>query len=288
MFLYDVSAYQNSDNLYKVYLTIKDKVNKILIKYDDISYLGDPSIDIDAITKEYGIVEIVPVPPEEINFEHAVLDDRDKSRIVIKVNNTDSKEEQLFSAAHELEHFFKKNADMLKKADIFRHTEFEKKANVLKDADSFTKSNKLSNLAARTGGNYKKVVKIIKRVNGTKPVAKYIAETVSKNIGKKVSVDKAYVELAKMLVSEDDTIKKKNENFLTGIINRLYDEEIADYFAANLLVPTERFIFWEDKSDKEIAKAFKVSKACIQKRRKEVKHEVEFTKTRVYLSNSKN
>ena len=54
------------------------------------------------------------------------------------------------------------------------------------------------------------------------------------------------------------------------------DEEIADYFAANLLIPTERFILWEDKSNEEIAIAFKVEVRCIQKRREEVEQELEF------------
>jgi len=53
-------------------------------------------------------------------------------------------------------------------------------------------------------------------------------------------------------------------------------EEFADYFAANLLVPTELFILWEDKPDEEIAHAFNVSVSCIKKRRGEVKYETSF------------
>jgi Zn-dependent peptidase ImmA (M78 family) len=52
-------------------------------------------------------------------------------------------------------------------------------------------------------------------------------------------------------------------------------EIIADYFAANLLIPTERFILWEDKSDEEIACAFKVEPKCIRKRREEIEYEIE-------------
>jgi Zn-dependent peptidase ImmA (M78 family) len=52
-------------------------------------------------------------------------------------------------------------------------------------------------------------------------------------------------------------------------------EEIADYFAANLLIPTERFVLWEDKSDEDIAKAFGVETKCIRKRREEIAHELD-------------
>ena len=56
---------------------------------------------------------------------------------------------------------------------------------------------------------------------------------------------------------------------IDNVINETIEEEIADYFAANLLVPTERFMLWEDKTDKEIARIFRVTKKCIKKRREE-------------------
>jgi len=52
-------------------------------------------------------------------------------------------------------------------------------------------------------------------------------------------------------------------------------EDIADYFAANLLIPIERFILWEDKTDEEIAKAFGVEPRCVSKRREEMEYELE-------------
>jgi Zn-dependent peptidase ImmA (M78 family) len=58
-------------------------------------------------------------------------------------------------------------------------------------------------------------------------------------------------------------------------IEKAVDEEIADYFAANLLVPTKRFLLWKNKSDEEIACAFEVSITCIQKRRLEIEKENE-------------
>ena len=50
-------------------------------------------------------------------------------------------------------------------------------------------------------------------------------------------------------------------------------EDFIDHFAANLLVPINRFQLWEDKSDKEIAEAFKVEEKCIIKRRQEIAYE---------------
>jgi len=63
--------------------------------------------------------------------------------------------------------------------------------------------------------------------------------------------------------------KKQNEGS-----NEAVGEDIADYFAANLLIPTERFILWEDKEDEEIARRFGVETRCIAIRREEVEREL--------------
>jgi len=65
--------------------------------------------------------------------------------------------------------------------------------------------------------------------------------------------------------------KKKNAGS-----KKVFTEIIADYFAANLLIPTERFILIDDKSDEEIAKAFGVEPKCIKKRRGEIEQEIAF------------
>ena len=57
--------------------------------------------------------------------------------------------------------------------------------------------------------------------------------------------------------------------------DKAIDEILFDYFAANLLVPTERFILFEDKSNEEIALAFGVEPRCIEIRREEVEHELD-------------
>ena len=47
-------------------------------------------------------------------------------------------------------------------------------------------------------------------------------------------------------------------------------EDLADHFAANLLVPIHRFQLWEHREDKAIAQAFKVEIRCIKRRRQEI------------------
>jgi Zn-dependent peptidase ImmA (M78 family) len=67
---------------------------------------------------------------------------------------------------------------------------------------------------------------------------------------------------------QGETWKKENTDNTNFI-----DETIADYFAANLLIPTEQFILYEDKTDEEIALVFGVEPRCIRKHReKEIEH----------------
>jgi len=68
---------------------------------------------------------------------------------------------------------------------------------------------------------------------------------------------------------QGETWKNQNVGSMGAVV-----ETVADYFAANLLIPTERFILWEDKTDEEIAKAFGVEPKCINKRREEIEREL--------------
>jgi len=63
-------------------------------------------------------------------------------------------------------------------------------------------------------------------------------------------------------------------------------EDIADFFAANLLVPTERFILWDEKPVNEIASAFGVEVKCIEKRKKEIDHELRLLTPKDILSDT--
>jgi len=56
--------------------------------------------------------------------------------------------------------------------------------------------------------------------------------------------------------------------------SKAYVETVADYFAANLLIPTESFILFDHKTDEEIALIFNVEEKCIKKRRTEIEQEI--------------
>ena len=75
--------------------------------------------------------------------------------------------------------------------------------------------------------------------------------------------------LLQAVARQGEAWKKENAGSITAV-----EETIADYYAANLLIPTERFILWEDKTDEEIAAAFGVEPKCIRERRKEIKQEL--------------
>ncbi|MCL2442766.1 MAG: ImmA/IrrE family metallo-endopeptidase [Treponema sp.] len=64
--------------------------------------------------------------------------------------------------------------------------------------------------------------------------------------------------------------KKENAGSVKAV-----EEIIADFFAANLLIPTERFILHDEKSDEDIARIFGVEAKCIRKRREEIELEIE-------------
>ncbi|WP_461255363.1 ImmA/IrrE family metallo-endopeptidase [Treponema sp. R80B11-R83G3] len=92
------------------------------------------------------------------------------------------------------------------------------------------------------------------------------------------TIDKQWDSLKSQFIIKNEA---KNDNISRGIKLAIHEEmelaigeEIADYFAVNLLVPTDRFILWKNHTDTEIAKAFKVSVECIKKRRIEIKDEI--------------
>jgi len=82
-------------------------------------------------------------------------------------------------------------------------------------------------------------------------------------------------------------LKDEILKYIFEIVEKVCEEEIADYFAANLLVPIERFILWENETDELIADKFKVSIRCIQKRREEIERERDFMIPKNQSSNTK-
>jgi Zn-dependent peptidase ImmA (M78 family) len=93
-----------------------------------------------------------------------------------------------------------------------------------------------------------------------------------------IQEDNAVESIAHQLVARESSTE--NSLVLYDICEKRIDskkpiyEEVMDYFAANLLLPIERFFFWSDKTAGEIAKAFGVNEKCVAKRIDEIRHSV--------------
>jgi len=262
------------ENLRKHYFKIIKITNGLLAKYNEDSFVRDPSVDIRTIALESGIGDIDLVEGKDIDNEHALL-----IKNKIKLNNNDKLEEQRFSIAHDLKHFLLEKEEYYKRQTII----FKKPYLIHKDPKVIEKA-AILNSVARYATNSKSIKIDYKFKLFFKYISKSIAEVVSENLGKNITSRKAHDVLLKVFNKYIEYIKNNiktkhlnYKNLITDTINKLADEEIADYFAANLLVPTYRFLLWENKSDKQIAKAFKVPIRCIKKRREEIKHEINFT-----------
>jgi Zn-dependent peptidase ImmA (M78 family) len=262
-------SHLNVEKLRKIYFKIKRLTNALLSPYNDDSFVNDPSVDIRTVAVKNGIIEIKDVPPEIVFRDHARMKDSK-----IELNKKDSEEEKRFSIAHDLKHDMQ---DKLQKKEILITSSGFKKPDILNKPRLKRKAVELERYARL---NDKTKIPKHKYSSLFKDLSKFIAVNVSGNFVKKVSEKKSLKVLNELYFCGSNNIFKPrliDRTFILDAINKLYDEEISDYFAANLLVPTERFILWEDKSDRKIAKAFKVPVKCIKKRREEIQFEIDFT-----------
>jgi Zn-dependent peptidase ImmA (M78 family) len=253
------------DNFSRIFSFIKKNTDQILGEDKNACFSENPFVDIEAIAKEAGITDIqrVPAENEDIDHKHACL-----KGTIIFANTDDVLGEQRFSIAHEIFHKI--------------CTEKEAARSVTDPQLGIWKSQKGNDedmnreIAQATSKEFGKVIsrhigkpvsdkteKIVYEKTG-KEVLEIMGKNIAKAMGKPIS-NKA------TLVVCNEIMKAINE-----IITETIGEEIADYFAANLLVPTERFILWEDKTDEEIARAFGVTEDCIRKRREEIGNELHF------------
>jgi len=258
----------NPENFRTVFFNIKKKTDEMLSAYNDVDFLENPAVDIRAIAMENDITAIEPVPKKSIPEKHATLENG-----VIKLNEEDEPFEQNFSIGHELEHHIKQKADEMKKANEREQMMAFKKVEIMNilDKRDVKQANSVFEEAARS--NYDRVIKALKNRDYVTKIAKSIAENASANLGKHIPEDKALNSIAKLICMGNGVL---DNDFILEATDDLYNEEIADYFAANLLVPIERFMLWEDKPDDEIAEKFKVPVECIKKRREEVALELEY------------
>ena len=97
---------------------INEKVNELLIKYDDLTKnpTVDPSVDIMNIAKACGVKDIVCVPSEQIDGNHALFTDG-----VVKINENDSYAQRMFGLAHEVGHIVFNQITMSVEFKLSRH-----------------------------------------------------------------------------------------------------------------------------------------------------------------------
>ena len=247
----------NLESLYNTFKNVKKGADDILSNYNDNNFLKDPSVNVESIAKSIGIKGIFRVKPIIVQYDHSHLI---KEFDIILLNKYDSKEEQCFSIAHEICHF--KNIDTI---NIFNNE------NTLEDKVA---RSDFTSYYADTNENTPYIINYLSRV-----IIDFILNTIGINVSMEKAemvIDKIYNKYSMKNIHETD---KKNIEWVKIVYeatNKLIKEEIADYFAANLLIPTERFLLWKDKSEKKIARAFGVNIECIKKRREEVKYELDF------------
>ena len=257
------------EDFYTIFPDIKRYINKSIFK--DIpaktNYTKNPLVKVKDIAKNFGLT-VIEFSFADIydTFKKGNIDINDISSIflipkhailaykeaIIFINKNDIMEERLFSIAHEIFHFIflkEQSRNMSTIADKKRiWTEQIKNNSNYRDLKQDTNQSESANLAdrfvARCDNKARREIKAILR---------------------KIPLEQ------KEIITLITNALKKN-------ISDIVEDEIADYFAANLLVPVERFILWDDKPDEEIADAFRTVKECIQKRRIEIKEELEIMK----------
>jgi len=189
---------------------INEKVNELLLKYDDRTKNPaiDPAVDIEKIALACGVKKVEYVSSDKLDGKHATFSDG-----IVKIDETDAPGQRRFDLAHEIGHI------------VFQYFTTD----TIKDVG----------------------FQIVRKENGDTVIKPFFAEKISKKAARQGESRKSELPLG----------EQKIEDFL-------------DHFAANLLVPINRFQLWEDRGDEEIAKAFNVEEKCIIKRREEVKHEL--------------
>jgi Zn-dependent peptidase ImmA (M78 family) len=268
----------------------------------------------EVIAKKYGIKNIQQFVREFSKNEHAFLIENN-NEFLIFVNSLKSEEEQRFSIAHEIEHYIsKKIAKNMSKNNYLPSFLLARAIAYMYLASAFKINNKISpkqillpdktviknlieqlpknNETIKRRGDYLEQLKSLEKKESknkeffiwgkVRIVSAFIASDMTILFNKHISDKKTYAILLKHL----KLVNKKNKvnSALYNTISEIIEEEIADYFAANLLVPTELLTLWEDKSDNKIANAFGVPIKCIKKRRKyEIEQELRYS-TSEYLS----
>lgn len=272
---------------------IYKKVNELLYEYDRPYKIrsADPSVDIWRIAQEGFGVKIEFAYPWTYGQKHAVMEII-KNDIIIKMNKKDKHNHTRcrFNIAHELGHLIFSHvavpymaAYKILKYNIanewgqfFNAITAETNVNQQASADGLTYF--LNYVAKETGKDQQALANELAylfsptaRQTGEKPRINY---NIAHEWGRIVYNDYYYKKLT------SNAARHISSNPVSKVFRLLFlkewgREELADHFAANLLVPIYRFQHYLDKPDKELAGYFKVDEKCIKKRRKEFGREMD-------------
>jgi Zn-dependent peptidase ImmA (M78 family) len=275
---------------------IYKKVTELLHEYDKPYKIRsrDPSVDIWNIAQEGFDAEIKFIPENEWPYanKHAFADTED-GVFCINLNEKDKSNETRcrFSIAHELGHFAFSHIALPSKVacklvgnnianermQLFNTIAVE---NVIKIKiseqqlkymrESLFKLSEKDLQVPPVFLNY--LFKPDTAKHGSKRQKKYYYN-VSHEWGHIVFND-SYSYKVSPRVARPITSNPVSRAFRLVFKNNKGRDELADHFAANLLVPIYRFQHYLDKSDNELAGYFKVEEKCIKKRRKEIKAEM--------------
>ena len=295
MLKYDISF------IYKVITTLLNNYNKLYKIGDD-----DPSVDVWNIAEKGFGINIRYISQWPYGRKHAVIEVK-KGLVYIKLNEKDRDNiaRCRFSIAHELGHLvfshiaipinvacrmFKYNI-----SNEWIHFFNSVPISIPKFSQLPVPDRKLKDmyelLIKETGENIQipdvelthlfrpaAIEKSRKKIKPNKKIKILMNYSIAHEWGRieyfnnycKVSLKPSYEAASRYITSKNPF----SMLFRFMFIKKWGREELADRFAANLLVPIYRFQYYLDKSDNELAKLFIVDEKCIKKRRKELKTEM--------------
>ena len=276
---------------------IYKKVTELLHEYDKPYKIrsDDPSVNIRKIAQNGFGVEIKYISPWPYRKKHAVINS-DNGTVYIILNEKDRNDEARcrFSIAHELGHLvFSHIAVPIDAAyRIFKYNIAHEWIRLFYSVPVKTAKNPQINylLKSRYNSFVKQAVKdlqipAVELTHLFKPSSvktETPPEMLNYNIAHewgRIVYNNDYYCKDLTARSTPDATRHISSNPVSKISRLLFikkwgREELADHFAANLLVPIYRFQHYLEKSDKELVDYFKVDEQCIKKRRNEFKHEM--------------
>ena len=244
-------------DFYSIFPEIKQYANRLILNGNvkSINYAKKPMVNVKGIAAELGIRSIIKVPDKLIHGKHALLFYFKEKPPIIFLNMDDDPEERLFSIAHEIFHYI-----LIKEHTKQMRITYEK---IRRWTEQLKSKNMNPSITENQTNEFKENISSV--------VAARENTTTIKEILRKTSLDR-------------ETFIKFLTNALKKEIEAIVEDEVADYFAANLIIPVERFILWQYKEEAEIARAFRVVEKCVQKRQMEIKHELEIMAPKSFSS----